>query len=393
MIMLQRTVVQLLHFHPRGRRSMEVFQIALAEELLRQGWRTVHVVSGEPGEYFKSELQRLKSPYLVAKFPLTLREACRVGLRLRAFRPKIVHTAFLSSFSPSVFLVKKFSGASRLIVADHSSGATPPKRGLKRLLAKVRAAVVSTYVDQVVAVSDFIRNRDIHSVYLPAQKVRTILNGVEVERYPKAQPTRGDGPAVVGFVGQLITEKGVRTLLQAVKELAGPDVPPFKLLIAGQGAQEEELRRFCLDNALNCVQFLGQIDWVPELLASADIVVVPSEWEEAFGFTVAETMAAGACVIASDAGGIPEIVGTDGTAGVLFRKGDRAELKSKLLELLSDPSRRKRMGASARKRAEELFSLGRMVQDYSKLYAELDVSAQAGTRTPQVNPAEVASLR
>lgn len=360
---------------------MEVFQIALAEQLLRQGWRTIFVLAGQPGGYFRSELQRLDLPHQVIRFPLTLRSAWRLGLQLRWHRPIAITTSYLSAFCPFLPVLKLLSGASRLIVADRSSGVASEKRGLKRALARIRSAVVSTYIDHVIAVSDYVSRRNIHGVHLPAAKIRTILNGVELED-SLTMERAGHNPPVVAFAGQLIPEKGVQTLLEAVNDLVAAGAPPFKVLIAGEGWQGGQLRRYCHEMALDCVEFLGQIDWVSRLFESADIVVVPSEWEEAFGFTVAEAMAAGACVLASDAGGIPEVVGRNGTAGVLFRRGDRADLKAKLVELLADPDRRRRIGAASRQRVDREFSLARMVRDYLRVYQELDTQTNPGPDVP-----------
>src|SRR5262249_6102126 len=135
------------------------------------------------------------------------------------------------------------------------------------------------------------------------------------------------------------------------------------------------LKEFCAEKHLtNRVTFLGQIDWIARLFSSATIVVVPSEWEEAFGFVVAEAMACGACLLSSDAGAIPEVIGSGGEAGLLFHKGDPADLSEKLYQLLTNPARRDRMRIAARARAVEHFSIERMVDGYVSLYEELDHS-------------------
>ncbi len=142
-------------------------------------------------------------------------------------------------------------------------------------------------------------------------------------------------------------------------------------MIAGKGRQEQELRAFCRANGLHQVEFLGQIDWIPQLFASANVVVVPSVWEEAFGFVVAEAMACGACVIGSDAGGISEIVGPSGCSGLIFKRGDGADLAMKLKEGLANPRRCADMGRSGRQRVLEMFTIDHMVDQYLAVYREL----------------------
>jgi glycosyltransferase involved in cell wall biosynthesis len=369
--MNRRTVVQVLDFVPNGKRSMDLFLLSLAAKLRDRGWRTVHVFAGEPSADFRDELARLQSPFVLAKFPFGLAEAWSLGRRLRAYRPDVLHTSFVSVFAAALPVLKKTARARRLVFADHTSGVASRKSPVGRLLARLRGAVVSTYVEQRITVSDFVRNREIHDVYLSAHKVRTIYNGVDINRYvPGERPT--NGAFTIGFAGQLIPEKGVHTLLRAIRELQADGAPTVRALIAGTGGQEAELKQFCSDHDLKNVEFLGHIDWVPRLLRSVDVAVIPSEWEEAFAFANLEAMACGACVVVSDAGGNPEAVGRDGDAGAIFRKGDAGDLKRTLRELMVDPARRDRMRRAARERAVSRFSLQRMVDDYVAFYDELD---------------------
>src|SRR5205823_1714690 len=106
--------------------------------------------------------------------------------------------------------------------------------------------------------------------------------------------------------------------------------------------------------------------------SSVTVVVVPSDYGEAFGLVVAEAMACGGCLLASDDGGIPEVIGPNGGAGLVFRRGDPGDLRAKLTELLADPARRARMRAAARDRAVRELSLARMVDGYVAVYDELE---------------------
>jgi glycosyltransferase involved in cell wall biosynthesis len=369
--MYRRTVIQVLDFSPRARRSMELFLVSLAERLLGKGWRTVHVFAREPGPYIRDELRRLDLPYHVARFQLTLAEARSLGSELRQYQPDVLQTHFLSPFSPALLLLKRRARARRLLITDHTSGLPSRKSLVGRLLARLRGAFATRYIDGTIAVSDFVRDRDVQGLHLPARKVRTIHNGVDTAEY---RPTSSPRNAVftLGFVGQLIKEKGVLTLLRAMSELEAEGAGPLRALIAGRGPQERELKDCCAASGLKSVEFLGHIDRVPQLLNSVDVVVVPSEWEEAFGFAVVEGMACGACVLASDAGGIPEVVGPDGEAGLLFKKGDVGDLKRQLRALLGDPERRERLRVAARQRAVQYFSLQWMVDNYVKVFDELD---------------------
>ncbi len=364
-----RTLVHVLDFVPCMHRSREEFLLRMAEQLRARGWRTVFVFSGEPAGYFRERLGELNAPYLVANFDHSLAGALSLGLRLRRFRPDVLATSYLDKFSPSVPLLKKAAGARFLVVSDHSSGAVSRKSRAGLLLARARGALAGRWADRIVTVSEFVRRRDAGELYLPPEKMRVVHNGVNLERFAPAAPPANAVP-VVAYAGQLIPQKGVMTLFRAAADLAARGANPFRLLVAGEGGQGPELRAFAAAHGLaGRVEFFGQIDWVPRLFATADVVVVPSEWEEAFGFVAAEAMACGACVLGSDAGAIPEVLGP---AGMIFRRGDAADLTAKLAALLADAPGRERMRRAARARAVRDFSIGRSVEGFLRVLEGLE---------------------
>ena len=101
-----------------------------------------------------------------------------------------------------------------------------------------------------------------------------------------------------------------------------------------------------------------------------DVVVVPSRFE-GFGLTAAEAMACGKPVVASDVGGLPEVLGTEGSAGILFPAGDAERLAELLLGLAESPARRLELGKCARLRVEERFSFTQYQRRTQSLYSEL----------------------
>jgi len=142
----------------------------------------------------------------------------------------------------------------------------------------------------------------------------------------------------------------------------------YELLIAGKGTQEIELKSHAEGRGLERVQFLGHIDSVPELFGSADIVVIPSIWFEAFGLVAAEAMACGAACLVSDAGALPEVVGD---CGRVFPAGDDESLSLRLRELIDDPVERQRLGTAGRSRVERMFTLKHSVEAKVKVCEEI----------------------
>jgi glycosyltransferase involved in cell wall biosynthesis len=276
---------------------------------------------------------------------------------------------FMSCFNPFVLRLKKRLGIPYWLVHDESSGMASAKSGLKRLMAKLRGWYYGRHIDRVLAVSGFVARRNVEQAFLPKSRVKVLPNGVDLDRFqPAPGPTahRSGGP-VVGFVGRLIPEKGVRTLLRALLLLQQRPVPVVPMLeVAGRGPLEGELRAYAADNGMGQVRFLGQVSDVITLYQTATVIVVPSEWAEAAAFVIVEAMACGACVLASDAGGNPDLVGHDEEGGRLFRSGDAADLAEKLLALLGDSTARERYRKQARARAERLFGLDDMVRGFVK---------------------------
>src|SRR5207253_4318491 len=119
------------------------------------------------------------------------------------------------------------------------------------------------------------------------------------------------------------------------------------LLLVGDGADEKRFRALAKEQGGD-VRFLGVRDDVERILASSDVVIVPSHWEEAFGLAVVEGMAAGKPVVVSRSGAMPQILGD---TGLVVPKRDPAALADAVGRLLDDPLLRARLGRAAQARA------------------------------------------
>ena len=367
-----RTIVHLMSFQPRIDRTMDTFLLRLTEGLAAKGWRSVYVFSGEPEEAFARLLGDLDAPYYLSSFPLRWRTSAKLAGELRPHRLDVMQTMFMSPYDPPLWWLKSAIGASRWVVADHSSGAGTPKAGLKRLVALARGRAVGAIIDKVIAVSDFVARRDVERNMLPARKMQTIYNGVDLERFQPIDADDATGrPLTVAFVGQLIREKGLDVLIEAIGIINRRGGPRLLLKVAGSGPAHEELVGLAETTLPGQVEFLGQIRDVPGLFRSVDLAVFPSRWEEAFAFVTSEAMACGTPVVTSDAGGLPEVVGGDGSVGLTFRNGDAEDLAGQLTSLVEDPARLRSMRAAARKRAVDRFALGRMVDEHISVYESL----------------------
>jgi glycosyltransferase involved in cell wall biosynthesis len=177
-------------------------------------------------------------------------------------------------------------------------------------------------------------------------------------------------------VGELTGRKNLALLLEAMARLDRTAPEPW-LVVAGDGAERESLvRRASAPDLAGRVRFLGFRDDVPDLLGAADLLVHPSR-VEGFGYAVAEAMAAGLPVVATDASSLPEIV-TPGT-GILFEPENAESLAAAISAYARDPVRRAEDGARGRERVRAEFSRERRNRELEDILAES--IAAAGSRS------------
>jgi glycosyltransferase involved in cell wall biosynthesis len=209
----------------------------------------------------------------------------------------------------------------------------------------------------------------------PAERIRLVFNGTDLRRFsPGENGNRGDprfGANMIFACRQLFPRKGIRFLLEAAAQLK-PRFPDLKIVLAGDGFERPELARLATELGIDGdVTFLG---WVPnaelpQYYRAAAVSVIPS-LEEGFGIPAAEAMGCEVAVVASDAGGLPEVV-EDGVTGLVVPRGDSAALARAIGALLADPQRRRAMGQAGRARALRLFDWDRTAQQFEELYREL----------------------
>ncbi len=189
-----------------------------------------------------------------------------------------------------------------------------------------------------------------------------VFNGIEVDRFAKADEIHVDGPSIF-FLGRHEPRKGLSVLLEAMAQMPG-DV---RLLVASDGPQTDELRsRYGRDTR---IEWLGRIsdEQKAGYLRGVDVFCAPSISGESFGVVLLEAMAASAPIVASDLPGYRNVARPD-TQAVLVPPGDAAALASALTRVLSDGALRRRLVEAGDARANE-FSMDRLAERYLELYA------------------------
>lgn len=189
-----------------------------------------------------------------------------------------------------------------------------------------------------------------------------IYNGVDIEKFRPMTTSLREQLGIAGstfllsFAGRLVGWKGLSVVIDAIEQLKGEDV---KLLIIGAGDDLERLKKKAISKGVaEQVIFHQPVEHnvLPEFYAASDVGIFPSTGDEAFGITIAEAMACAKPVIASHIGGIPEVVGNEGTAGLLVAPGSADEIVIAINHLRGLPDRGKAMGELARVRIETRYT-------------------------------------
>jgi glycosyltransferase involved in cell wall biosynthesis len=212
--------------------------------------------------------------------------------------------------------------------------------------------------------------------------VRSAIDPVRVRGAPRvdvrARLGLPAGVPVVLAVGALVGHKGHRHLVDALPALAAR-VRGVRVVIAGEGPLRPDLEAQAKALGVETTLVLaGQVDDLPGWFHDVDVLAMPST-DEGLGTSVLDGMSVGLPVVASRAGGIPEMV-RDGEEGLLVAPGDAAALAAALGRVLEDAALRARLGAAARRRVDEAFPVDRMVDETIAVYRE--ALAERGRAAP-----------
>ncbi len=225
--------------------------------------------------------------------------------------------------------------------------------------------VIFNGLRKILTVSDFVKRRV--SQIQSDNKIQTVYNGVDIKNFlhiEKSQVSRNiigfsKDDFVVAYNGRINPEKGVSELIDTMFLLK--EKSNLKLMIIGSSffdnAYNEEPFVLSLKEKAKAIKekiiFTGFIpyDIVPQYLHLADIAVLPSMWEEPFGLTIVEALAAGLPLITTRSGGIPEIC--EGVATIVDRNDIINNLASSILDLYEHPEKRKQMSAASIERAKQ----------------------------------------
>lgn len=338
--------------------------LGLTLELIRQG-SCAELLCDPDGELWnRAQAQGVRC------FPLRIRNALDIGagvrlrrfLRLRHYDVVHFHTARAHALAP---WVRGCGGA--MIVTRRMD--YRPNRFFARWL-------FHHAVDRVVAISSGVAEA-MKSSGVARARIKIIPSGVDTVRFrpPSAHEReqaraawRIEPPQIaIGAVGWLTERKGHRYLIDAISRLSGLVSRPIRCVIAGAGPLAEKLKAQSAALGLeNRVTVAGPVLDPLALLWALDVFALPS-LREGLGVALLEAMACGLACVASRTGGIVDAI-EDGRSGLLVNSANPQELAGQLARLIADAQLRSQIGAQARLRAVDRFSLKVMAQSTMELY-------------------------
>ena len=235
-----------------------------------------------------------------------------------------------------------------------------------------------TLPHHVITTSQRIADRLTSELDIPRNRVSCIATGVDLERFKPTVPGTlhqelGISPdvALVGMISVLRSWKGHATFLEAAAKLVSEAKQKIHFVIAGEGPMRvvlpDQIAKAKLEGH---VTLLGHRADVPNVLASLDILVLPSYAHEGIPQIILQAQAMTCAVVATTIGGIPEVV-EDGATGLLVSPRDASALAQKIALLLDDPGLEARLGQNGRAQIEAKYSLNAMGEQLLRLYERI----------------------
>lgn len=364
----------------------EMLMAAVAQALVRRGWKVSVYALVENGPVRqlleKGNVRVILPPVAPAQSSWSrprrmlrlLRAATHLLSILARRRPALVHLFLPSSYVIGAPLAM-LAGVRARVVSRLSLNDYQHEDRRYRLFEPVLHRRMSAIIGNSQAIIEQLREDE----GAPADRLALIYSGIEADRFEDAssrgriRSELGLAATTVAFVivANLIAYKGHADLIRALA-LAQPRIPgDWHLVAVGRDyGIGEELRGLAEALALQRnISFLGARSDVPEILAACDVGVLSSH-QEGFSNAVLEGMAAGLPMIVTDVGGNSEAI-RDGEQGIVVPARDPARLAEALIRLAGDAELRSRMGAAARRRLQEQFTLERCADAHEKLYRAL----------------------
>lgn len=278
---------------------------------------------------------------------------------VKQFRPDLVHAH--SSKAGLLARIAARTCCVPSVFSAHGWAFTQGAPWLRRHVALCCERMAVPFTDAIITVSEYDRDLAIKLGIVPRGGVHCIHNGIAEDGY-RATPGVADIP-IISMVARFCEQKDHATLIRALAGIRST----FRLQLIGDGPGVGQIRKFVQEAGIShCTEFLGERADIPELLSGSNIFALTSHYE-GLPISVIEAMRAGLPVIATDVGGVRELV-VDGVSGLLAARSNVEQVRAKCESLLASARLCTRMGAAGRQRYEQQFTAARMTEKTFRVY-------------------------
>jgi len=292
----------------------------------------------------------------------------------RLMKQKNIHIVRTHRYRANLYgrLAALLSGVPVKIISLHDN-----YRKDLRLERRIVNKILLKATDKIVAVSESIRKDIIKYDGIDSSKILVIPNGIDTERFnPEgnfADIRKGfsikESDIVLGFVGRVVPAKGLEYLIDALPFLK-KEFKNIKLLITGEGSTMERLKKKAKENNVHdSIIFTGKRRDIPDILSCTDIFVMPSV-AEGLPNALLEAMAMGKPIVATEVGGIPEVI-KNRHSGFLVPPRNPEALATAIKDLISNEQLAAKMGQAARHIVLDNFSIWSIAQKWQTLYLSI----------------------
>jgi N-acetyl-alpha-D-glucosaminyl L-malate synthase BshA len=350
----------------------------LAIGLARKG-HELHIVSYAPPFRLRAFHQNIFLHEVeMSSYPLFKYPSYELGLATKLVELAetrgldIIHAHYAVPHAASAYLAKQIIGSPRLKTVTTLHGTDITLVGAEPSFRRVVKFAIEQS-DGVTAVSRYLQKQTIEEFDI-RREIRVIYNFIELDRPDRNRDacSRTDfapqGEKILMHASNFRPVKRIEDVVRIYARVR--ERIPAKLLLIGDGPERPRIQQLVKEmNLASDVHFLGEQDQLEPLFFCTDLFLLPSA-QESFGLTALEAMNCGVPVIASDIGGLPEVI-VHGETGYLLPVGDIAGMAAKAVELLCDPARHALFRTQARRRAEQNFDAVRIIPQYEALYEEV----------------------
>jgi len=315
-----------------------------------------------------------------------IRAIFEIAKLIKKIRPDIVH---LNSSKISILgsLAAKLCSMLRVpcyvVYTVHGWVFNEPEARWKNILFRFAEKFTARFKDKIICIDRLDYGIALEDLKLPDNKLSIIYHGLDLNRYnfrPREEARKAlaaNLPAgsfaadtiIVGSIGNLYATKGFEYFIEAMEKVVSGLNLPIKAVIIGEGPERDELQKLISKkSALKGKMYLsGGITNAAELLPAFDYYLNTSV-KEGFPYSILEAMAAGLPIVASEVGGIPDMI-TDRENGLLVAAKNSEAIATRLLNLMSDEDLRQALIEQAIYDARNRFTLGYMIEETKKLYS------------------------